>query len=198
MIYYLFGILIFIHLFAYFDSEGVPYVPIELASLLTSHYTRKALFLAFLTPVTLLVCFAKPMQWSLRGIGISLFLITLFDHGNEWFLHLLGILTLALCLASIVKESKNERQRHLFALLITLYMVRTGIKLFYVSVYEMRQGDEREGVIQRIKTLTTQGCYNNTLHCLEPSMTPSIFRLTAMLQWFSYIILSLVLTTQNE
>lgn len=188
---YLCGLFVLINAFALLDGEGVPYMPIELSSLLIAHYTRKAIFLASLVPVTLLMCFAKPMQWSMRGIGISFFLMALFDQGNEWFLHLLAVIMFALCIGSTLKESKSlAKERILYIAVVILYLSRILGKLMYISYYEEIPGGG--SVTGRMKMLATLGCSGYT-QCQEPDLTPFIFRLSAIVQQISFLLLVFVI-----
>lgn len=182
---YLASLVILIYIIACLDGEGLPYMPIELSSLLISHYTRKAVFLASLAPVTLLLCFARPMRWSMRGMGISLFLMALFDLGNEWLLHLLAVGTFGLCLASNVKVGKLVcGQRILYTLVVPLYLLRVVGKLLYVWQWEMIDGGGAS-LIGRMKVLATLGC-NGYSQCQAPLLTPYIFSFSAILQWLLF------------
>lgn len=185
---YLFCLLVFIHGVTFIDGEGQPpYLPIELSSLLMTHYTRKAIFLACLTPVTLLLCFAKPMRWSLSGTGIGLFFMILFDNDNEWFLHLIGVMIFALALLSNI-NLHNNKNRHLL-LVILLYLSRNAIKLFYVWQYELHYNYTITG---RINVIAALGC-NGYTQCLEPLITPYVFAFSALLEWALFILLAHVI-----
>lgn len=179
---YLFILFLLIHLIASLDDRGIPYFPIELSSLLATYYARKAIFLAGLVPITIFLCFAKSMPWSVQGIGLSLFLMILFDIGNEWFLHLLAVCIFAFSLNAILVEP-NERR--LFYYIILLYLARLLLKTLFVWYYE-RSG---ASLIVNIKVLSALGCsgYN---HCAMPSLTPYVFKLCALLQWTIFILLT--------
>jgi len=178
---YLCSLFVFIHFLAFLDDGGPPpYFPIELSSLLLRHYTRKAIFLASLTPVTLLVCFTKEMSWCLQGMGMSLFLMVLFDAGNEWFLHLVAVAIFAFCVSSSIDE------RPLYNLVVFLYLLRMSVKLLYVWHYEMPHHFVK--LIDRTKLIAIYGC-SGYIQCQDAFITPYVFTFCALLQWLSFIIL---------
>jgi len=120
---YLLGLFLFIHLYAALDKDGIPYFPIELSALIATYYTRKAIFLAGVTPISLLFWTLEAENWPYKGIGVSLFLMTVFDVANEWPLHLLCVCAFNFCLY------QNNKESRLFVPLVCLYGVKSVISL---------------------------------------------------------------------
>lgn len=128
---YLFALYLFIHLVALFDHQGLPYYPIQLSSLLLVSYTRKAIFLAGIGPVCIqLWCVRDEERWPLKGIGLSLFIMTLFDEANDWPLHLLGVCIFAYCL---FHNTKVQAQRELLNLIILLYVIKSLLDTYRLT-----------------------------------------------------------------
>ena len=193
---YLLSLYALIHLISFYDERGIPYFPIELSSLLATHYTRKSIFLAALVPITLFLCFSKSMPWPGQGIGLSLFLMVLFDVGNEWFLHLLAVAIFGLSINAILTTAYTRR---LFGYIVLCYLSRLLLKTLFIWCYEMAptSNSSNTSLIVKIKVLSALGCsgYNQ---CALPSMTTYLFQFCALLQWAIFILLSLIMPEQEE
>lgn len=185
--FYLLCLFLLTHLIALFDESGIPYFPIELSSLLATYHTRKSVFLAGIVPVCLLLWVSDPDDWPLRGLSMGLFLMVLFDAGNEWPLHMVGVFIFGLCAEEHIRKTGRPR---LFKTILTLYTVRLVAKLLYVWCCEY-QHQTSSSLVERYKELSAFGC-SGYIQCEQPLLTVWLFRGCALLQWLLFILLALL------
>lgn len=145
------------------------------------YHIRKALFLAGIGPISVLLWILREDRWTLKGIGVSLFFMILFDSGNEWPLHLLGVLIFGYCVAY---NTKQNRQSKLFTLIVFLYTAKTLLCTLYLFLCESSV---------KSKELYAFGC-SGYIQCANPILTSLILKSAAYTQWFIFFLLSLVVT----
>jgi hypothetical protein len=178
---YLWVLFLAIQLIAYLDFLNVSYYPMELAAILATRSNMKNLFLAFLSIPCGFLLVARPFGWSLKGVGIGLFLITLFDMGNEWFLHMLAVALFAFSLMASIKERLGVV---CFALVVLLYATRLFIKFNLLSLFEGPL------FLSDIKQLLVTGCAASSYSCAWPSVTQRLLRMNGLIELASFILLS--------
>lgn len=184
--WYLLGLFVVLHIISTLDYHGIAYFPIEVASLLATHHTRKSIFLAGIVPICLFLWIEEAEDWPLRGIGMSLFLMTLFDVANEWPLHMVGVLLFAFCLARYA--NKTGRQS-LFKATVTLYSLKVLLKLLYVWCCECHL--QKVSLLERVKELSALGC-SRYIQCEQPLMTEGVLKFASLIQWGLFILLSFI------
>ena len=184
--WYLLGLFIVLHGVALLDHHGMAYFPIEVASLLATHHTRKSIFLAGIVPICLFLWIEEADDWPLRGIGMSLFLMTLFDVANEWPLHIVGVMLFAFCVARYANKTGRDG---LFKATVALYSLKVLLKLLYVWSYEY---GTQVSLPQRMKELSAMGC-SGYVQCEQPLMTEGVLKFAALIQWSLFILLALII-----
>ena len=150
---------------------------------------RKAIFLAGITPISVLLWLLKPDSWQLKGMGVSLFLMSLFDENNEWPLHLASVLLFGVCLFYNTEEhvttKRMSRRTFLCITLYILYVVRITLRTLYLYLYETPG---------RSKMLAVLGCSGSGAHsCMQPELTPVILKTVASLQMTIFVLLSVII-----
>lgn len=174
-------LILLFYLLAMLDRQGgPPYYPIELSALLMDHYYRKTAFLAILLPPCLLLCFARNLDWRPKGIGLSLFVMTLFDIGNEWALHLIGVLIFGVSLYQLVQNHAHRQK--LFQFILLLYIAKQSLKFGAVTLLE-----QSTHLFTHTHHLMIYGCSG----CNHP-LTLTFLRLSALFQWLIFFLLFLI------
>jgi hypothetical protein len=175
-----------VHLLALIDGYGIPFYPIELSALLTTFYMRKAIFLACITPISVMLWVLRADNWQLKGMGVSLFLMSLFDEGNEWPLHMLGVVLFGVCL---FHNTVEQRKRSMLMCVIALYGARITLRTLYLYIYETHG---------RSKEIAATGCSGGSgigyTYCAHPELTQNVLKTVASLQWGIFILLSVIVT----
>lgn len=181
---YLMCLYFFVFMFALLDGHGIAFYPIELSALLTRFYMRKAIFLAGITPISVLLWVLRPDSWQLRGMGVGLFLMSLFDERNEWPLHLASVLLFGVCLFYNTDEKIPKRNRTLQCVVLTLlYVIRILLRTLYLYIYETPG---------RSNQLAVLGCGDGGHYCRRPELTPVVLKTVASLQLIIFILLSVI------
>lgn len=188
----LFGVIL-VHIFALFVDKKVPYYPIEISRVAASgYYANLILKTTSATLVANVFVLHEKVSIFIYGMCFSLIVIAFFDDFQYHGIHLLGVVSLALCVILYTLETASFKlcleNGVVLVLIVLIWSGSSFMKYMSVFIFETNEDKSFFFVISKIREIMIQG----ESACQEPGVTLTFFKLCGVFQWTCFWLMSLL------
>lgn len=168
----------------------VPYFPIEISRTAASGPVALFLFRAGVLTLPLTALYAGCARLQFWALWVSLLVIALYDDLRWHGMHMFGVTLLAVVFAVLARDA-GPQGIHIFTIAGYLYAARLVLRFGVVLFFETP-----DNATVSLTTLVQAGFHTLTVllvgapACKAPAITIAAFRLSGILQWLSFAVLS--------
>lgn len=174
----------------------IPYFPIEISrTAADGGIITKYIFNIGLTSIIVTLFMTNNVNNETLLLWIGLSIIALFDDKQYWILHNVGVLIMFLI--AIFNAYKMGGKSVLLVLMaLAVNAIRIGFRTLAILYFEMNLGlmdlYHHPKTIYDVFNLGKSIMYRGHYVCSNPSVTIPIFKVSGVLQWVSFYILSFI------
>lgn len=175
----------------------IPYFPIEISrTAADGGVITKYIFNIGLISLIITLLFTNNINKETFVLWFGLSMIAYFDDKQHWVLHNIGVLILFL--VAMFNAYKIGGESVLLVLLaLSINTLRIGFRFLVVMYFEMNIGisylwNHPQSTITEIFNLSKNIMYKGHLACNNPSVTIPFFKVSGVLQWVSFYVLSFI------
>ena len=189
---HLFILVISIQLIALLTENTLPYFPIEISRTAETGELNRILFPIGALTLGITLCLINQFKLKYFVSWLGLVVLSYFDDKRYHLLHMLGVLIMFIGFALIGMNSRTKNADLVVILCaVLIYLIRILIRVIVVALLEVETHQMFNIYVIGMKILEIS--YTGTVACRNPVHTLTIFRISGVLQWLTFVMIASIL-----